>query len=85
MICVQWCVVTVNTFQQLWDDINNQICSKCLESGLYLIVDLIALVFKMPIMYGIDRYHVIATIAIQVFVQYVNIKLFVVHMLHILR
>ena len=31
-------------------------------------------------MYGINHYHVIVAIAIQVFIHYVNIQLFVVHM-----
>ena len=59
-----------NTFQQSWDEINNQIGSKCSESGFYLIVDLIALLLKTAIMYVIDHYHVIATIAIQLFIHY---------------
>ena len=73
-----------NTFQQLWDEINDQRGSKRLESGLYLIVDLIALLLKIPIMYGIDQHYIIVMIAIQVFMHYENIQLLVVHMLHIL-
>ena len=40
-----------NTFQQLWKitsfhEINNQKGTKCLESGFYLILDLLAFVMK---------------------------------------
>ena len=56
--------------------------SRCFESGFHLVVDLIALLLKMKVMHGIDPHHVIVTIAIQVFIHYVNIQLFVVHIVY---
>ena len=43
----------------------------------------IVLSLKLPIIYVLDDCYVIAKIAVQVLMYYVNTQLFVVHMLHV--
>ena len=78
-----------SAIQKLWKitsslKINDQMGNECLKNGFYLmVIDLIALLSKVLIGHGMDHHDVLATIAIYVFMHFVNVQL--VHVFHKFR